>query len=221
MHLYLGYNMRKLQVNIFFKFCLFIIIFFLIQAIIKYFYISDNLLFEHYSQELSDASAKNKIENYQKTSWIIIIAPIVFYALRFILIAALIATGLFLSETKFKLHNLLKCVVLAEYLYILKQIIKLFWFGFIKTDYNLDEFNGFGWDSIGAWCDISNFPIYFRVPLNTVNLFTVLYVFVIAFLLKKEIQTSYLKSLSISIKTYGTGLVLWIFLIMFLLINIS
>lgn len=208
-----------------FHFFLFITLFFTIQFVINEFYISENLLYEHLSENFSEASVTHKVEKYQKFTPVKIIAPIVFYALRFFIIAIFVAVVLFLINIKHPFTGIVKAVILAEYLYIIKQLIKLIWFGIYRTDYTFKDFYDFNWDSVSGWADISNLPLYFRVPINSINLFTLLYLFVLAFFLKKELgkknTISYIKSLNISLKAYGSGLILWIVIVLFVLVGLN
>ncbi len=207
--------------RIIFYFLFFIIVFFAIQVIIKHFYISESLLYEHLSENFSESSVAEKIENYEKVTFLQIIIPVIFYFFRFVLIAGFVSATLFFYNIRFKFGRIILLTILAEYTYILKQGIKLFWFGVIKNDYSLKEFYHFNWDTISAYIDISELEIYFRVPLNTVNLFTVLYVFVLAYLLSKQQNIKYLRSLKITTLAFGAGLILWILLSMLILILMS
>ncbi|MBI9055141.1 MAG: hypothetical protein JEY96_15065 [Bacteroidales bacterium] len=204
-----------------FHFILFIIVFFSIQLIIKQFFISESLLYEHLSEDFSDSSVVDKIENYKKVSFLQIIVPVIFYILRFAIIAGFLSAALFFYNIKFNYSKILFVTILAEYVYVIKQVIKLFWFGLIQNDFTLKEFYHFNWDSIGAWVDISKLEVYFRLPLNTVNLFTVFYVFALAYCLRRCQRMKYPMSLKITTQAFGAGLILWILLSMFILVLIS
>ncbi|GEM_PF-4972196 len=210
-----------------FHFVLFIIVFFAIQLIIKEFFITDHLLHEHLSENFSEASVAEKMKSYQDVTLLTILVPVAFYLLRFGIIAIFVLATTLLENMKHSFLTIFKAVVLAEYIYIIKQTIKLIWFGFIHTDYTYKTFYDFHWDYVKGWLDISNLPVYFRVPLNTINIFTILYFFVLAYFLKREFNKEntkplpYSKSLNVSFKAFGTGLVLWIVFIMFIITTLN
>lgn len=221
------YNQAKKWHQALLHFVLFIIVFSAIQLIIKEFFITDHLLHEHLSENFSEASVAEKMKSYQNVTILTILVPVAFYLLRFGIIAIFVLATTLLENMKYSFSCIFKAVVLAEYIYIIKQTIKLTWFGFIHTDYTYKAFYSFHWDYVKGWDDISNFPVYFRVPLNTINVFTILYFFVLAYFLKREFNkekptpTTYSKSLNISFKAFGTGLVLWIVITMFIITTLN
>lgn len=204
-----------------FHFLLFIAVFFSIQIIINNFYISEYLLYEHLSDDFTESSVADKIENYKKVTFLQIIIPVIYYFLRFIAIASFVSVVLFFYNVRYSFIRIVSITILAEYIYIIKQLFRLLWFGLIKDDYTLKEFYNFNWDSIAAYVDISELEIYFRIPVNTVNLFTIFYVFVLAYFLCKQQKIKYLVSLKITAQAFSIGLFLWILLSMLVLIMIS
>lgn len=69
--------------------------------------------------------------------------------------------------------------------------------------------------------DIENIEPWLIYPLQTINLFEIAYFFVLVYGVHKLLKNNYWKSFEITAASYGTGLVIWLGLVMFLTLNLT
>lgn len=69
--------------------------------------------------------------------------------------------------------------------------------------------------------DASGIEGWLIVPLQSLNLFEIAYMFVLAIGIKGVLKESYTQALNFTVPVYGSALVTWIVLITFLSINLA
>ena len=69
--------------------------------------------------------------------------------------------------------------------------------------------------------DLEKIQPWLIYPLKTINLFEIAYFFVLVYGLWKLLKNKFSKSLEIVAVSYGSGLVIWLGLVMFLTLNMS
>jgi hypothetical protein len=69
--------------------------------------------------------------------------------------------------------------------------------------------------------DVSTLEPWLVYPLQTINLFEIGYFFVLVYGTHKLLKNKYAKSFEMVAVSYGTGLLIWIGLAMFLTLNLS
>ena len=132
--------------------------------------------------------------------------------IQFTIITAFIFVGLTLkSETdKLSFAQILKVIVIAEFIFFIPALIKAMWFGFIApaNDYlEIRSFHPFSLLSVIGSDNVNDWMIY---PLRTINLFEIIYVYAIIIGIH---QVSNLKLASLTkpiILSYSLMLFMWI-----------
>jgi hypothetical protein len=106
--------------------------------------------------------------------------------------------------------------VKAEFIFLIPVIIKLFWFLFIKTNYSLSDFQYFSPLSALNMFQPNELEPWLLYPLQVLNVFEIFYWIILAYLLSKEIPELDLnQAFTVVMSGYGTGLVIWVALVMF------
>ncbi|WP_147300537.1 hypothetical protein [Tenacibaculum gallaicum] len=204
---------------------------FILVLILTYFttFISVNLLnteeiiFKYYSEQFTEKEIYNLIDSQKKLSWLTYsIAPILIL-IRTSLVALCLNIGLFFydTENKIKFKQLFKVALLGEFVLVFVGFVKLLYFLFIKTDYTLQDIQQFYPLSYINFLDIENIEPWLIYPLQTINLFEIAYFFVLVYGVHKLLKNNYWKSFEITAASYGTGLVIWLGLVMFLTLNLT
>jgi hypothetical protein len=210
----------KSNISIFIFVCL---LFFIYLYIYEYFLASDAIVHNFYAELLSDEDANGVIEYRKK--WKLLsysIIPIL-VLIRTNLVALCISVGLFFydTENKIKYKQIFRITLFSELVLVLVGYFKFIYFHFIETDFTLQDLQQFHPLSYINFLDISKIEPWLRYPLQTINLFEIGYFLVLVYGLQKLLKNKYSKSFEMIAVSYGSGLVIWIGLMMFLTLNMS
>ena len=204
-------------------FALVVMIAFLITLLLKFGLSFDKLVYNFYSEQLAQEQLENLLKSQQKWAWVgYVILPLLIL-IRSSLVALCLSIGLFFYdlENNIKFKQLFRVALLGEFVLVMVGYVKLFYFYFLKTDYTLQELQGFYPLSYINFIDTTKIEPWLVYPLQTINLFEIGYFFVLVYGLHKVVQNKYLKSVEIVAVSYGTGLLIWMGLMMFLTLNLT
>lgn len=183
----------------------------------------DELVINYHSNQFTQQQIADYLANQKKWEWLgYVIIPIIIL-LRSSLVATCLSIGMFFynMEHKLKFKQFFKVALLGEFVLVLVGFVKLGYFLFIKTDYTLQDIQQYYPLSYINFLDIKNLEPWLIYPLQTINVFEVAYFFVLVYGLHKLLKNNYWKSFEITAASYGTGLAIWIGLVMFLTLNMS
>jgi len=184
---------------------------------------SDELIYNYYSDLLTHENIQNFMEFNKKWWWVsYVVIPLVVF-IRSGLVALCLSVGLFFYDTEkdFKFKNFIRIALQAEFVLVLVGFSKLFYFSFLKKEYTLKELQQFFPLSYTNFLNLEVIEPWLIYPLQTINLFEITYFFVLVYGLHKLLQNKYWKSFEIVAMSYGTGLIIWLGLVMFLTLNVS
>lgn len=187
----------------------------------NYVLISNEIYFDLFGEQLPYDRIAELIEASNEWMWVgYTILPLILL-LKFFLIASCLTLGTLLlgSPTSFK--NLFRIVILAELVFIIPSIIKIFWFGVFHVDYTLRDLQFFSPLSVLNLVDRESVEPWLIYPLQLLNVFELVYWLVLAYGLYDLTRERYSKMLGLVAASYGTGLLLWVVFVVFLTINLS
>lgn len=141
--------------------------------------------------------------------------------IKYLIITLIVQAGIFLWGYKINFSQILKVVIIAEFVFIIPIILKFIWFYFFKQDYNLNEFQVFYPLSILNLIQVQSIPKLWIYPLQLLNVFELIYWFLLAFGISKCIQKDFDQSLRIIISSYLPALFLWVIFVMFLTVTLN
>ncbi|QTD36731.1 hypothetical protein JL193_11345 [Polaribacter batillariae] len=213
--------MLKFKNYILFAIIIFIIAFilFLSENIIN----TDEFFYNSYAEDYTRDQLNNYIARREKWSWVIYaIVPIV-VLIRTSLVSICLNIGVFIynTENKIKFKHFFKIALLGEFILASVSYSKFFYFYLIKTEYTLSDIKQFYPLSYTNFLDLKNIEPWLVYPLQTINLFEIAYFFVLVYGLHKILKNKYAKSFEIVAVSYGSGLAIWLGLVMFLTLNMS
>ena len=197
--------------------------YFIIIFLSSTFLSTDDLIVEHYSDLLSNDQLSQYLENKKEWWWISYsIIPIIIL-IRTSLVSFCLSVGLFLYdiENKIQFKQFFRIALIGEFVLVFVGAFKLVYFYFFKIEFTLQELQQFYPLSYINFLDVENLEPWLVYPLQTVNLFEIMYFFVLVFGMHKLLKNNYWKSFEITAASYGTGLLIWLGLVMFLTLNIS
>ena len=195
----------------------------LISYILSCFLNNEELIYNFYSELLAQDKIEELIKSQKKWAWVgYAIIPLLIL-IRSSLVAFCLSIGLFFYETEnaIKFKQVFRIALIGEFVLVFVGIFKLVYFYFIKTAYTLQELQQFYPLSYINFLDVENLEPWLVYPLQTINLFEITYFFVLVYGMHKLLKNNYWKSFEITAASYGTGLLIWLGLVMFLTLNIS
>lgn len=207
-----------------FSFIIFIIISILnlISAILVNNFLEINgLIYSFYSEQFTDKQINLFLERQKKWLWIgYVIIPFLIL-LRSFLVGGCLSIGNFFydMEEKIPFKKYFRVALLGEFVLVLVSYFKFTYFYFIKTGYNLQDLQLYYPLSYINFLDLEKVAPWLHYPLQTINLFEIAYFFVLVYGMHKLLKNKYTKDLEITAISYGSGLLIWIGLVMFLTLN--
>ena len=179
----------------------------------------DMLYYESFGKQMSNARIQEILEFQRNWFWVeYLLVPITFF-LKFSLVAFCLYIGTLLVLGKIKFKKLFHIALLAETVFLLPAIIKLFWFQLIQSQYSLEDLQYFSPFSILSIVGHENVPTWGIYPLQLTNIFELIYWLLLAYGLHLVIKKPFKESLGVVAASYGTGLVLWVVFITFLTVS--
>jgi len=118
-------------------------------------------------------------------------------------------------------QEIFRTVIIAEFVWLIPSYITLTWFGFIDTGYSLLDVQYFELLSLLNFFNASEIESWIIFPLQSLNLFEIAYMFILAIGIKKILRKDYMDVLNFTVSVYGTALVTWIVFITLLGINLT
>lgn len=196
-------------------------LFFLLLFANNWILFTDDIYYDALSSRLSFERVEEMINLNKKWNWMIYPVAPLFYLLKFFLVSICLFASLFLFRVEVGLKSLFKIVLLAEFIFLLPPLIKLFWFSFINVNYTLDDLQFFSPLSAINLFDRTTLEPWLIYPLSLLNLFELGYIIALAYLMREAIESDFAQSLKLVLVSYGTGLFIWVLFITFLTVSLS
>jgi len=196
---------------------------FLIILLTKHFLNIKELVYGLYKEQFTSYQIVKIVEFENKWFWLsYAIIPLI-VLIRITLVSLCLSIGVFFydMDRKTPFNQFLRIALIGEFVLIFVGLIKLLYFLFIKTDYTLQDLQQYYPLSYINFLEIEKIQPWLVYPLQTINLFELAYFLVLVFGINKLLKNKFWKSFEITAVSYGTGLVIWIGLVMFLTLNIS
>jgi hypothetical protein len=183
--------------------------------------INEVVFFNTYSEQLTYDRAMEIFARMRSLTWVSYIITPVLLLLKFSAISVLIYIGVFFSDLhrEITLGKIFKVVVVSEIVFVVASIIKLLWFIFFAGNYTLDDMNFFYPLSLLNFFSRSEVASYWVYPLQTVNIFHLVYILLLAMGLSRISSIKKEKADRVVIATYVPAIAVWAALIMFLTLD--
>jgi hypothetical protein len=202
----------------FFVLCVFSI---LLLRIINHYIITDDIYQKTVSEQLSVKRVDEALANRFKYEWLNLVVTPVFKLLSFLIITLIIATGAYLRSYKISFVKIFTAVVYASFVFLLPEIIKIFYFMNIDNDFTMEQFRNFYPYSLLYYVNKESIDVWFYYPIYLINIIELFYCLVLAVCIRFVSKLSFLKSFFLIIQTYVVALILWTVFIIFISLNLS
>ena len=182
---------------------------------------TDELLITSLHEQFTNEQINEVLGFKEKWEWLNYILFPLIMLLKISITAAVIDFGLFFFNKQLKYKKIFNIVAKAEFIFLLVIIVKTAWFYYFKTDYNLEDLQYFyplsalniiGYEGLQSW---------FIYPFQVLNLFEIVYWFILANLIGKELHVNTDKGFSIVASSYGVSLLIWVIGVMFITLNMN
>lgn len=185
------------------------------------FFITEELFYYSLGEQVAIERFGKLWAESQKWAWLGYLFVPILYLVKFTLVSFCIVTGALLANVKIGFKRVFQVVLVAEAVFFLPIILRLAWFAFVQTDYTLSDLQSFTPLSLANLFDVSKLEIWWVYPFQLANLFEVAYWFLLAYGLHLHTQREYERMLRLVLSSYGSGLLLWVVVVMFLNVNFS
>ena len=213
-----------MPVRIFNKVVLFIFLC-VIGIIILYIYSNFLLTEQHYIQQYEEQFTYEQIKKFLSIQshyqWYAYPVLPIIYLMKIFIICLVLQAGVIFYNVNIGFKKLFKIVLIAEFIFLIPAFIKLLWFMFIKTDYDLLEYQAFFPLSALNLVDVNNIPPWLLYPLQLANIFEILYWLALAYGISLAANEKKGKMLGMVACSYGTGLFVWIVFITFISVTLT
>ncbi len=186
----------------------------------KEFILYDGLYFEALGEELAYERIEKILSNQKENAWISFCIIPFFLLFKLFIITISITIGLLLANYKLSFKKIFQIVLIAETIFILPKVIKTVYFLFAKS-YTLKDIGSFDVWSVLALVGKENVPIWLVYPLSTLNLFEILYWFILAFGFVLVLKRTYNEMFTLVISSYGVLMLIWTIFVVFLQVSFA
>ncbi len=185
------------------------------------FFITEELFYNSLGEQVAMERFEKLWAESQKWAWLGYLFVPILYLVKFTLVSFCIVTGALLANVKIGFKRVFQVVLVAEAVFFLPIILRLLWFTFVQTDYQLVDIQSFMPFSLANLFDVSKLEIWWVYPFQLANLFEIVYWLLLAYGLHLHTQREYESMLRLVLSSYGSGLLLWVVVVMFLNVNFS
>jgi hypothetical protein len=128
-----------------------------------------------------------------------------------------IYTGLLLTGNSTEFRKIFRIALFAEFAFVVATLVRLIALAFFTDMENFDQLRSFA--PLSLYSLIGSAPAYLIYPLQTINVFEVLYCFLLAAGLLYYLKRPIKKMLLLVLCSYGLGLLAWMVFVGFLNVN--
>jgi len=185
--------------------------------------VNETVFFNTYSEQMTYDRSMELFQRIRELSWATYLLYPLILIVKFSVLSLVIYTGFFLSnqQDEVTLGMIFTTVVASEVIIVIASLTKFLWFAFFAGNYTLNDMNFFYPLSLINLFRQNEVAAYWVYPLQSVNLFQVAYILMLAIGIGKVSSVKREKADIIILLTYGSALILWIAFIMFITIDIS
>ncbi|AEI50722.1 hypothetical protein [Runella slithyformis] len=187
----------------------------------NYLFISENLYFNTFAEQLTYEQIENIINQSKQWEWISYAILPILTLIKLTLVTSCLSIGLYFLTNQFSFKLAFGIALDAEFVFLIPSLLKILWFSIIQTDYSLQDLQMFYPLSALHFFDYTNVQPWLIYPLQLLNVFEILYWVLLAKGVSQIIERDFAKSFELVLASYGTGLVLWVTVVMFITVSFT
>ncbi len=185
--------------------------------------LNDIVFYNSYSEQLSYERSLKLFQEINRLSWINYVFLPIMLILKCTLVSTVLYTGIFFCDISkdISFSTVFRIVTASEIIFVLAGITKFLWFFLFAGNYDLNDMSFFYPLSLINLFDQSEVREFWVFPLQSVNVFQILYILLLSLGLNKAGAIEKEKSEKVVIRSYMPALLFWVVLIMFISIDSS
>lgn len=202
-------------------FFIYVLSLFLLAEITKYVLNLNGLIYSTLAENLTTEQIEKLFMQTRKWQLLgYVLLPLLLF-LKTQIIAGVLGIGAYLFNKKITHKALWGIVLKAEFIFLLVGVLKIVWFYFFQTNYTLEDVQFYYPLSMLSVVGNNNLEPWYLYPLQTLNVFEVVYWIVLALLIDKALKENSNSGIKIVASSYGPALLIWVVSIMFFTLNMS
>lgn len=185
---------------------------------------ADSKIFDFLSKDYPSDVVQNYMETQKKWWWVSYVITPLLIGIKVLLVAFCLNFVKIIDiekAEKIKFSDILFVVLIAEFVFVIAGFYKFINFYFIDTNYTLEDLQTYYPISLSNIREHISTEKWLAYPLQLVNLFEVFYWGILVWGIKElfDNKISYMRSLAYVAATYGVGLLFWVGVVCFLILN--
>jgi hypothetical protein len=183
--------------------------------------INETVFYNTYSEQLTYDRAMNLFNRMKDISWLGYAFTPVILLIKFSLVSMILYTGVVFCnlQGKISLGSVFKIVIASEIIFVFAGFVKFLWFYLFAGNYDLNDLGFFYPVSLINLFKNTEVNSVWRYPLQTVNIFHLLYILLLSFGFSSLNRIDRKDSEKIVLLSYLPTLILWVVLVMFISID--
>ena len=185
------------------------------------FVLTDQVYYQTYGEWVAMERIERHVQLLEQFQWVgYAMTPLVLL-IKISFVSVCVNVGTLFASYTIGFRKIFKIALIAEVIFVFTNLMRVLWLAFF-TDVNvMYDVQYFYPLSLLSLFDPTTLESWFIYPMATLNLSEFLYFLVLAYGLKLALKQVYDKALNLVLSTYGIGLLIWMFFIVFLSINLS
>lgn len=205
-------------------FCVCILLYSCITYLDKSLITSDSKIFDFLSKDYPSSVVQNYMESQKKWWWVSYAVTPVLIGIKVLLVAFCLNFVKVIEinrQEDIKYSDILSWVLMAEFVFIIGGVYKFVYFYWVQTDYTLEDLQTYYPMSLINFREYISMERWAAYPLQLVNVFEAGYWAILVMGIRDLFQEkiSYFRSLGLVLATYGVGLLFWVSVVVFLILN--
>lgn len=204
------------KLHLILMFLIFCASYILVLAVTEYVLVDEDLFYNSYSHILNDNEISSLIGVENDRRWIYYLTAVMFFFIKFLILTFFILSVAFFYDRDFKFRSVYLSFIESEFLFIIPLLIKMLWFLFIDTSFTIQDISLFYPFSLHNLFSFEHHP-QFTYVLQTLNLFELAYLFILAERFTSHLEISYSTAIKHVFAGYVPVLFLWFIIYTFVL----
>jgi len=168
--------------------------------------LTDQVYYTSLTGQVSIEKLSALLDSQHRMSLLAYIGVPVFLVIKMVLVSFCLLTGLLLTARRLPFRTLCKIALFAESAFVAGTLLKLLLLAFVHNVDNLGQYASFAPLSLYSLFKVAAVPAWLTYPLQTLDLFQVGYVLLLATGLGYYCRQPFKKMLWLVLASYGTGL---------------
>ncbi|WP_292945044.1 MULTISPECIES: hypothetical protein [unclassified Mucilaginibacter] len=183
--------------------------------------LTKNVYYNSLQDQLDNSRIDQLFDSQAKYAWFGYVVIPIWLLIKITIITLCLQAGIILQNIKLSFKKTFTIAITAEFVFLLSIFIKFFWFFFVKTNYTIADVQQFYPISALNLFDVKTISPLLVYPLQTLNIFEVLYWFILAAGISQALKTDMDKGVRIVFVSYIPALVVWLCCVVFLTVNLT